>query len=238
MTNVWLDVWTTNTGSLSRTFNLIAAGIVQSCSTTIMDLVFVIDSSGSIRDHKPDDGSDNWNHILQFIVDLVDGLSVGEDKTRVGAVKFSNTGESVFYLNTHYDVASLKQEILDMIYVGGNTNTSGGLREMVTNQFISSAGDRRDVQNVAIVITDGVSTYDKLRTVPDAVEARASGIKIFSVGITESIDENELRLMSSIPQEKGKNYFTSTSFQALNLIKDSILKVTCSVTLSGKKIYF
>ena len=43
-------------------------------------------------------------------------------------------------------------------------------------QFTERNGDRSGVPNVAVIITDGVSTYDKNRTIPDAEAARDDGI--------------------------------------------------------------
>ena len=41
--------------------------------------------------------------------------------------------------------------------------------------------------NTAIVITDGVSTYDPDKTVPYADDAKRDGIKILAVGITNQV---------------------------------------------------
>ena len=202
----------------------------------MLDLVFVIDSSGSIRDNNPPGGNpDNWALMLNFMTSVVDGLTVSTTQTRIGVVKFSNKGESEFYLNRYSNAFDVNAHIRGISYVGGNTNTSGGLREMTFEQFGNSdRGDRADVTNVAIVITDGVSTFDKERTIPDAVEARNRNIQIFSVGITAAIDENELQRMSSMPQEKDKNYFTSASFGALDEIRDAVLTQTCRLQGSGE----
>lgn len=94
-------------------------------------------------------------------------------------------------------------------------------------QFTSARGDRSNVPNIAIVITDGVSNKDKDRTIPDAEAARAKGIRIFSVGITNKIDEDELRRMASLPQEINKQYFTTPSFNMLSNILDTIVAQTC-----------
>ena len=45
--------------------------------------MFVVDSSGSIRDNNPQDGSyDNWNLLLQFISDFINNLDIGDDANR------------------------------------------------------------------------------------------------------------------------------------------------------------
>jgi hypothetical protein len=109
----------------------------------VLDLVFVVDSSGSIRDNNPSDGSyDNWNLLLEFMTQVVDGLTIGLDGSRIGVVKYSNKGESMFYLNTYTSSWDINGAILNIPYSGGNTNTSGGLREMTLNQSPALDTDR------------------------------------------------------------------------------------------------
>ena len=59
-----------------------------------------------------------------------------------------------------------------------NTNTSGGLYVMMTQVFKVSRGDRPEVPDTAIVITDGRSTYDSNLTIPYAEQAKRRGIHI------------------------------------------------------------
>ena len=44
------------------------------------DVVFVVDSSGSIREKNVPGEGDNWEKLLSFLVDVVDRLDIGEDK--------------------------------------------------------------------------------------------------------------------------------------------------------------
>ena len=41
---------------------------------------------------------------------------------------------------------------------------------------------RPDVQQIAIVLTDGVSNIDKTRTIPEAEQAKAENIQLFVIG--------------------------------------------------------
>ena len=52
---------------------------------------------------------------------------------------------------------------------------------------------------------------------------------MITIGVTEQIDAALLRDMSSPPQEKDKNYFTSTDFSKLDTIIDDIIEATCIV---------
>ena len=78
--------------------------------------------------------------------------------------------------------------------------------------------------------TDGASTVNMGQTVPTAEEARRRGIQMFSVGITDKINENELRGISSPPQRLHENYFLSTDFRNLGEILEAVVSATCTST--------
>jgi len=52
---------------------------------------------------------------------------------------------------------------------------------MMTKVFNVTNGDRPDVPNTAIVITDGRSTYDHNLTIPYAEEAKRRGIRMLGL---------------------------------------------------------
>ena len=54
-------------------------------------------------------------------------------------------------------------------------------------------------------------------------------MQVFSVGITDEINEEELRGISSNPQREGENYFKSVDFRSLNSIQGAIVRQTCRV---------
>ena len=197
--------------------------------------MFVVDSSGSIRDANPKDKSyDNWALLLDFMVQLVDALNIGSNQVRIGAVKFSTSASSVFHLNRYADKTSLKEAIKQIKYSGGHTNIASGIRIMHDTEFTTENGDRSDVQNIAVVITDGVSTRDESSTIPEAIRARNDSIKIYSVGITNSVDEGEVRQMSSTPQLKDKNYFLAADFRNLERVALAITSDACGNGGSGR----
>ena len=111
--------------------------------------------------------------------------------------------------------------------MGGRTYTAAGIIEMYTNQFTQAHGDRPNLKNIAIIITDGMSTIDQNRTVPEAINARNRGIRIYCVGITTSVNEQELKEMSSMPQIEGQTYWQSTDFTTLGDVTDTLVQETC-----------
>jgi len=81
---------------------------------------------------------------------------------------------------------------------GGQTNTTGAL-QILNTQVFNIGGDRPNVNNTAIIITDGKPTQND--TVEGAINAvHQSGIRTLVVGITSQVDEDTLKLLSSPPK--------------------------------------
>ena len=68
-----------------------------------MDLVFVLDGSGSICDKdstaEPNNGCNNWKLVIEFIQTLISNFVIGDDSVRVGFVIFANNGNLKFGLD-------------------------------------------------------------------------------------------------------------------------------------------
>ena len=193
----------------------------------IADLALVIDNSGSIRDKNPEDQSyDNYNLLKNFINKLLDRVDIGPNATRVGTIKFSSMSQLVFHLDMYEHRDMIKQAILQMGYGGGHTNISGGLRMMHEELFAEESGDRPDVGNIALLITDGESTIDKNLTDIEAALVKKKDITLFVVGVTDEINEDELKGISSSPVED--HYFNSTDIRHLDDLLHSLTKHVCA----------
>ena len=58
------------------------------------DLVFVVDSSGSIL-------RNNWQLVLQFMQNIVNDFTIGPNDIQIGVTLFGNNVEPQFQLNTY-----------------------------------------------------------------------------------------------------------------------------------------
>ena len=164
---------------------------------------------------------DNWNLLLNFMASIIDRLP--RSGTQVGAVLFSDRGDLLFRLNQYSNLEDARDSILRTRYPGANTNTSGGLYIAHSQLFNVNNGDRPNVPNLAIVITDGKSTFDNASTIPNAQDLKRDGVQVLRVGVTNSMDENELKGLSSLPQVRDRNYFTTPDFQQLRGIVEIFL---------------
>jgi hypothetical protein len=200
------------------------------------DIVFVVDSSGSIVDKNTQD-TDNWQITKDFINNIIDTFDIGDDSIRVGLVEYSWWAENAFFLNDYSDKYDLKSRVNLMENMGYFTNTSGGLKLMKDQQFSSQYGDRQNAPNVAILITDGYSTIAAQDTIAAAQDAHNRGIHIIVVGVTADVNETELAAISSSPHYKNSNYFTEANYAALNTISSTIGTQVCAAAMQmGGKV--
>ena len=89
-----------------------------------LDLVFVVDGSGSV-------GRSNWRLVTDFLIEVINRLDVGAQQVRVGMVLFSTHAQTLWGLGSRQasDRESLTAGMRDLPYLGGRTNTPGGLEK-------------------------------------------------------------------------------------------------------------
>ena len=193
------------------------------CKGNVADVVFILDSSASI--YPPD-----FDKQIAFVESIVDRFTIGPQQVRVGVETFGETHWLKFQLDRHSDAASLKRAVKAVRFRAGKwTNTGDALKYARETMFTEEHGDRPWVPNIAVVITDGKSTEDKV-TKAEAEAARNAGIQIFAIGVGKRYDRQELLDIASDPSDKF--VFTVDNYKAL----DSIIETFTLRTCSGKSI--
>uniref|UniRef100_A0A8C2LCS2 VWFA domain-containing protein n=1 Tax=Cricetulus griseus TaxID=10029 RepID=A0A8C2LCS2_CRIGR len=185
----------------------------------VLDVVFVIDSSGSI-DYQ------EYNIMKDFMISLVKKADVGKNQVRFGALKYADDPEVLFYL----DELATKSEVISVIQkdqpMGGNTYTAEALA-FSDHMFTEARGSRlhKGVPQVLIVITDGEShDADKLNATAKAL--RDKGILVLAVGIAGANTWELLAMAGS----SDKYYFVETFGGLKGIFSD----VSASVCNSSK----
>jgi collagen type VI alpha len=169
----------------------------RSCSVQL-DVVFVLDLSGSIDDES------NYDVIVDFVRTVIAGLDVARDNARVGVVTFASTATSEFYLSTYQRNSLNMINAIQFTHNGGTTNMQAGLREAATKQFIAANGDRSAVKNVVVVVSDGYSNVPEGSTssANAAAQLKQSGALIYTVSLTETPELVELWNINSDPDDE------------------------------------
>lgn len=150
-------------------------------------------------------------------------------QSQVGLLTFSDDTKVEFNLNTYTGRYQIRDGV-SFPYRRGGTNTAAALRAMRTKMFRSETGDRPNIQNIGILITDGKSA-SKEATFKEAVSNRQAGIHMISIGVGVSNNQyaqQELRGISSDPDDS--NLINVQKFSDLPNITANIINLTCKNT--------
>uniref|UniRef100_A0A3Q0T5D3 Matrilin 4 n=1 Tax=Amphilophus citrinellus TaxID=61819 RepID=A0A3Q0T5D3_AMPCI len=181
----------------------------QKCKSGPVDLVFLIDSSRSVRPHE-------FETMRKFMIDIINTLDIGLNSTRVGVVQYSS--QSIF-------LKFMVKAINQIIPLAQGTMTGLAIRYMMNEAFTAEAGDRPKVPNVAVIVTDG-RPQDRVAEV--AADAREKGIEIYAVGVARA-DMTSLRAMASPPFED--HVFLVESFDLIHQFGLQFQDKLCGVDL-------
>ena len=91
---------------------LIVTQLFAACQA---DIMFLMDSSGSIQDT----GQNNYQLMKNFIKMLVDRLDIGQDKVRIALTIFSTNANVEFDYQRYSDKPGLNNAIDNAAYIGG-----------------------------------------------------------------------------------------------------------------------
>ena len=181
-------------------------------------MVFVIDFSITLRFNVDD--------VIEFVQRMLLPADIDSGDVRIGLLLFATYPSIQFHLN-EFDT---KKEVFENIKgiksssVKGSTNTADALKTMNDQMFTELSGDRPNVQNIGIVLTDGRSTLFPKRVPQEAERAKLNGIHIFAIAIIGIGDFNtdELKTIASIPA--SQNAFMLKSFAELRVFDEIFLE--------------
>nr|XP_058971731.1 uncharacterized protein LOC131798056 isoform X6 [Pocillopora verrucosa] len=193
------------------------------CKATA-DVAFIVDSSGSI-------GRRRWPLMLNFLKNIISAFNVGPDGTHVAVIAYSNNAK----LEIAFDSVSRAQitakeygkRIDKIAFQRGFTYIDKGLKMADEQVFVTNAGMRPNVPQVAIVITDGQQTTTKAYTPLDQASKgiKDKGVEVFALGIGSGVDTSQLRQIAS----SNDNVFTSPGFNELESVVKQIVEKTCPI---------
>ena len=165
------------------------------CPGCRLDIVFVVDSSGSIT--FSEGGAQNWQDILSFIISLSNALFSAGCDLRVGVVVFSTDVTVSMTLAQGTNPDSVESIVSAIPHKGDKTNIALGLETALDSVFVGTNGDRADAQDFIILIVDGTADLRPNDQITVATRAKDDDIYIITVGITGSINVNDLNTIAS-----------------------------------------
>lgn len=195
---------------------------------SVIDLVLVIDSSGSIQQNR-------LNSIKNFLVTLISNLDVEPTRTRVGAVFFSQNATVQFTLDQYINRQDVIQAIINTPFIGGRTNIADGQRKARLN-VLTQSGDRANAQNVVLLFTDGNHNIDTGNTLFENRLLKATGGTSSNWGYTTVITVSvgadgfvDLGMMGALASEPYFIHtFNVTSYNNLATLSSPVVNTVCN----------
>ena len=168
---------------------------------TGIDIVFVVDSSGSM---DWNDGS-NIRHLA--VKNFIDKLG---ENDRGAVVDFDSY--STVYQNFTSD-HDLLYSAIGRVDSSGGTNLSKGMSSAI-NLFTNSDYSRTDAYKYIVFLTDGDGSYSTSYT----TSAANNNIVVYTVGLGSEVQENVLKNIAE--GTGGKYYFASSANQLPDIYSD------------------
>lgn len=196
---------------------------ISDCGSNPADIVFLLDASGSV-------GTTNFQKQKDFVSKFVQAFNIGHgpQDVQIGAVTWSSAVHNQFNMNKYGTKTALQSAINGITYDSGNTQTHLALQYVMNNSFKPAAGDRPNVPNILIVMTDGQSTTPSQTLTETQKLHHIPNLKVFAIGIGSGVDRTELGHIAS----DSKHVFVVNSFDALTTIQTELKKKACKGNMS------
>ncbi|XP_063735127.1 collagen alpha-6(VI) chain-like [Eleginops maclovinus] len=191
----------------------------EACSDRPGDLLFLIDSSGSI-------GPQDYEKMKEFMKSVITKSAVGQDNVHVGVMQFSTIQQLAFPLNQYFSKDQMLNAITAMQQVGGGTLTGEAITD-VSQYFDGLRGGRPGMRQTLIVITDG-EAQDEVKE--PALAVRNKGVVVYAIGV---VDANTTQLLE-ISGSATRTY-TERDFDALKDLENELALKLCNTDTDCKK---
>ncbi|XP_016316249.1 anthrax toxin receptor 1-like [Sinocyclocheilus anshuiensis] len=181
------------------------------------DLYFVLDKSGSVKNH--------WIEIYSFVEHLAEKFI--SPMLRMSFIVFSTHGTTVMKLTDNRNEITRGLNILKREIPGGDTYMNLGLKQANEQIYHGNYG----TASVIIALTDGeLNVYQFVTAQQEAQRARSLGAIVYCVGVK---DFNQTQL-ATIADTIEHVFPVIGGFQALEGMIDSIIKKSCIEILTAE----
>lgn len=192
----------------------------------MVDIVFLLDRSGSICEAIEPGGATSWEYVLNFTIAMVNTLEIGPQSTQVALVLFGNFGYVQFGFGTYNTAEETNDYIRAIACKSENTNTTGGLWKARTEVF---SDGRSDADRIMIMVTDGHPNREVDQLPSEVSNIESSGIKLIAIG-TGGVDEDFLESLVQSPD----NYFYILDYPDLFEVAEVVTLVACGGERPGQ----
>lgn len=147
----------------------------------VADIALAIDQSASIRDH--------YRQELDFAKKFVNSFPVGANETRFALVQFSFANMTRVRLpwSEGTDRAKILSTLdsMEKDALGAGTDFARALQVAYEQVCTASAGDRPEVPNVLVMVTDGFfnNPWERKQSTDIAAKLRDSGVLLYAIQV-------------------------------------------------------
>jgi Mg-chelatase subunit ChlD len=189
-----------------------------------IDIVFVIDESGSMGDLASDGTMTKMEAAQRAAKNFVTEINTSTD--RVAFVDSESTYHRIDGSNTYFtNDTSAANDTIDTYDDGGNTAINLGLDK---GNAVHDFRERPESQKVVILLSDGENTVGTdSATVEQAERAAENNVTVFTVGFGDGADED---LLEQVANETGGTYRFAENATELNTVFQDILSNITSVS--------
>lgn len=142
------------------------------------DLVFLLHFSNDMYQAE-------FQKVLDFMTSLIERADIDSGLVRVGAALYRESGVVIFNLKAY----STKKEVVEAIekipynFKSSRANLASGINIVRDQMLADSAGDRQDIPNGVVLITDSNSDINVDGIAEASNELKDAGATIFTIGI-------------------------------------------------------
>ena len=184
------------------------------------DLGFVVDGSKDIDDQGPG----NFRKCLEFTKEILRSFPVSTHGVHTGLITYDRNAHVNINFDTPLDQSGIETAVDAIPYLGDESYTGNALDTAMRKLFPHSG--REKVAHMLVLIT-GSNSQDEVES--SAEELRASGIRIFCIGVGRRYDQSQLDLIASSPSD---TYVITTEFETLR----NVVPLLSSRIISGKML--
>lgn len=194
----------------------------------ISDVVFVVDTSGSIA-------QSDFDMAIDFLYDVVNTLTIGTADVQISVVTFSDTTVDQFDLN-HYTIkanllaaiTALKSSITTL----GGTFTADALNYVQGTSFTATHGKRGAADSIVVVMTDGLSSNTlNTKNAAENIRSTITDSIIYALGVGSALSSTTQELLYIINDtDTSRVLYTSSFVYICNLVPSIAVAI-------GKSLY-
>lgn len=168
-------------------------------------------------------GTGNFRKCLEFVKEIFRSFPVSSEGVHAGLITYGTNARLNINFDTLLDQSRIEAAI-DTISYPGTESYAGNALDTAMSKLFPHSG-RQSVAHMLVLIL-GSNSQDEVEA--SAEELRASGIKIFCVGVGGRFDQSQLDMIASSPSD---TYVITTEFDALR----NVVPILASRISEGKK---